>query len=110
MTITNAQTITRIDEIAPRIDRISTPVPPNPELPLGFSFNQFLIAADEPLLFHTGMRKLFPLVREAVRAVLPPESLRYIGFSHVEGDETGALAEWLAIAPRAQPLCGRMGA
>lgn len=110
MTITNAQTGTRIDEIAPRIFRISTPVPSSPELPAGFSFNQFLIAAGEPLLFHTGPRKLFPLVREAVRAVLPPESLRYVGFSHVEGDESGALQEWLATAPRAQPVCSRVGA
>jgi flavorubredoxin len=110
MTTTNAQTGTRIDEIAANIFRISTPVPPNPELPPGFSFNQFLIAAPEPLLFHTGLRKLFPLVREAVRAVLPPESLRYIAFSHVEADETGALNEWLATAPRAQPVCSRVGA
>jgi len=110
MTITNAQTGTRIDEIAPRIFRISTPVPPSPELPPGFSYNQFLIAADEPLLFHAGLRRSFSLVREAVRAVLPPESLRYIGFSHVEADETGAIDEWLALAPRAQPVCSHVGA
>jgi flavorubredoxin len=110
MPVTNSQTGTRIDEIAPRIYRISVPIPPSPELPLGFSFNQFLIAADEPLLFHTGPRKMFPLVREAVAWVIPPESLRYVGFSHVEGDESGALAEWLAIAPRAEPVCSRLAA
>lgn len=108
--ITDAQTGTRIDEIAHRIFRISTPIPPNPALPAGFTFNQFLIAAAEPLLFHTGMRKTFPLVRDAVRAVLPPERLRYIGFSHVEGDESGAVDEWLALAPRAQLVCSQVGA
>jgi len=110
MSVTNRQTGTRIDEIAPRIFRISTPIPPNPELPPGFSFNQFLLAAEQPLLFHTGPRRLFPLVREAVQAVLPPETLRYVGFSHVEGDECGSLAEWLALAPEAQPVCSRIAA
>jgi len=110
MTLTNTQTGTRIDEIAARIFRISTPVPPSPELPLGFSFSQFLIAAEEPLLFHTGPRRMFPLVQQAVRAVLPPESLKYIGFSHVEGDESGSLVEWLALAPQARPLCSQVAA
>lgn len=108
--ITDARTGTRIDEIAPRIFRISTPIPPNPALPAGFTFNQFLIAAAEPLLFHTGMRKAFPWVRDAVRAVLPPEKLRYIGFSHAEGDESGAVDEWLALAPQAQLVCSQVGA
>jgi flavorubredoxin len=110
MPVTHSPTGTRIDEIAARIYRVSVPVPPSPDLPPGFSFNQFLLAADEPLLFHTGPRKLFPLVRDAVRSVLPPESLRYIGFSHVEGDESGALLEWLALAPAAVPLCSRVAA
>ena len=110
MTITHTQTGTRIDEIAPRVYRISTPVAPSPELPPGFSYNQFLIAADEPLLFHAGPRKMFPLVREAVRAVLAPESLRYVGFSHVEADESGALEAWLAIAPGARPVCSHVAA
>ena len=87
MTITNSQTGTSIEEIAAGIYRVSTPIPPSPEMPPGFSFNQILIAAEEPLLFHTGPRAIFPLVREAVRAVIPPETLRYIGFSHTEGDE-----------------------
>jgi flavorubredoxin len=110
MTVTNHEAGTRIDEIAPRIYRISTPIPPNPGLPGGFSFNQFLLAADEPLLFHTGPRKLFPLVRQAVEHVLPPETLRYIAFSHWEADESGALVEWLATAPGAVPLSGNIGA
>jgi len=110
MTITNPTTGTTLDELAPRIFRISTPVPPNPALPPGFSYNQFLIAADEPLLFHTGLRRMFPHVLEAVRHVLPPETLRYVGFSHTEGDECGALDEWLAVAPHAVPLTGTLGA
>jgi flavorubredoxin len=110
MSVTNRETGTRIDEIAAGIYRISTPIPANPELPPGFSFNQFLLAAEQPLLFHTGPRQLFPLVREAVGQVLPPESLRYVGFSHVEGDECGSLAEWLALAPEARPVCSRIAA
>jgi hypothetical protein len=65
----------------------------------GLSFNQYLIADDEPLLFHTGPRKLFALVREAVASVVPIETLRYIAFSHVEADECGSLNDWLAAAP-----------
>jgi flavorubredoxin len=110
MTITNTESGTQIDEIARGIYRISTPVRPGPEMPPGFSFNQILIAAEQPLLFHAGPKRMFPLVREAVKSVLPPESLRYIGFSHNEADESGALADWLAIAPRAQALCSRVGA
>ena len=110
MSVTNAQSGTRIDEIADRIYRISTPVPPNPALPAGFTFNQFLIVDDEPAIFHAGMRKIFPLVREAVAAVMPVEKLRYIAYSHYEADECGALADWLAVAPAARPLCGHLGA
>jgi flavorubredoxin len=110
MTVTNRETGTRIDEVAARIYRISTPIPPNSELPPGFSFNQYLIAADQPLLFHTGPRRMFPLVSEAVKAVLPPESLRYVAFSHVEGDECGSLGEWPALAPQAQPVCSQVAA
>jgi glyoxylase-like metal-dependent hydrolase (beta-lactamase superfamily II) len=99
---------TRIDEITDGIFRISTPVPPNPEIPPGFTFNQFLILDDEPLLFHTGMRKLFPAVREAVARVMPVDKLRWVSFSHHECDEDGALAEWLAAAPNASVVCGAM--
>ncbi len=105
--ITNAQSRTRVDEIAPSVYRISTPVD---VLPGGFSFNQYLIADEEPLLFHTGPRRMFPLVREAIASVLPVEQLRWIAFSHVEADECGALNELLAVAPSAQPLCGQIAA
>ena len=110
MPITNPVTGTRIDEIEDGIYRISTPVPPSPELPPGFSFNQFLVVDDAPLLFHTGQRRLFPAVREAVATVIAPESLRFIAFSHVEGDECGSLREWLETAPQASPVCSRVGA
>jgi flavorubredoxin len=110
MPITSSTSGTRIDEIADHIYRISTPVPPNPGLPTGFSFNQFLIVDDEPLLFHTGLRRIFPFVREAVASVMPVEKLRWVSFSHHEADENGALAEWLTVAPHSAPLCGRIGA
>jgi len=106
MTITNQQSGTRVHEVADGIYRINTPV--MLEGGSGFSFNQYLIKDDEPLLFHTGLRKMFALVREAVACVLPPESLRYIGFSHVEADECGSLNEWLAAAPQAVPLCSQV--
>ncbi|MEN4918548.1 MBL fold metallo-hydrolase [Achromobacter spanius] len=96
---------TTIDEIADRIYRISTPV----EIPGGgFSFNQYLINDDAPLLFHTGLRKLFPVVSAAVGRILPIDRLRYIGFSHFESDECGALNDFLAAAPHAEALCGRV--
>jgi hypothetical protein len=110
MTVTNAQSGTSVHEIAPQIFRISTPVPPS-VIPGGFTFNQILIVDDEPLLFHTGPRRMFPLVREAVEHVLgDPAKLRYVSFSHVEGDECGALGEWLALAPKAEPVCGTVAA
>lgn len=105
--ITDHQAGTNIQEIVDGIYRINTPV----KVAGGaFSFNQYLIRDEEPLLFHTGPRRLFPLVREAVAAVLPPEQLRYIGLSHFEADECGSLNEFLAIAPRAVPVCGRVAA
>lgn len=107
--ITNPTTGTRIDEIAPAIYRITTPVPPS-VIPGGFSFNQYLIAGDEPLLFHTGPRKMFPLVRQAIETVVPVTRLAHIGFSHFEADECGSLNDFLAIAPQARPLCGRVAA
>lgn len=102
-------TSTRVDEIADGIYRISTPVPPS-VVPGGFTFNQYLIRDDEPLLFHTGPRMLFDAVREGIGRVLPVETLRYVSFSHVEADECGSLNPFLALAPRAQPLCGRVAA
>lgn len=108
MSVTNKQSGTNVHEVADGIYRINTPV----KIPGagGFSFNQYLIMDDAPLLFHTGLRKMFPLVREAVASVLPVESLRYIAFSHVEADECGSLNEWLAAAPHAVPLCGSVAA
>ncbi len=106
MTITNQQSGTNVHEVSDGIYRINTPLSfPNG---VGFSFNQYLIASDEPLLFHTGPRQMFPLIREAVATVLPVESLRYIAFSHVEGDECGSLNEWLAAAPQSVALCSRV--
>lgn len=91
---------TKITEIAPSIFRLSTFIPQVE--PTGLAFNQFLLLGDEPLLFHTGMRGLFPLVRDAVAKVMPVETLRWISFGHYEADECGAMNDWLAIAPDAQ--------
>ncbi len=95
---------TRVDEIANGIFRISTAVGEE-VMPGGFTFNQFLIRGDAPLLYHTGGRQMFPMVREAVASVLPVTSLRYIAFSHYESDECGALNDFLALANGAEPLC-----
>jgi len=109
MKVTNSESNTSIAEIGDGIYRISTPVPPNPALPGGFTFNQFLIVDDEPLLFHTGLRQLFPLVREAIEAVIPVKTLRYLGISHFEADECGAINHFLEAAPHAVPLCSAVG-
>ncbi len=108
MTISNTTSGTNVHEIAEGIYRINTPV----AFPDGsdFSYNQYLIVDDEPMLFHTGHRKMFSLVQEAVASILPLHQLRYIGFSHVEGDECGALNEWLAVAPQASPVCSQIAA
>ena len=98
---------TRVDQIAESIYRISTCVPE--VAPGGFTFNQFLVVADEPLLYHTGMRGLFPLVREAVERVMPVERLRWIAFAHLEADECGAVNEFLEAAPHAQVAHGALG-
>ena len=95
---------TRVDEIADGIYRISTAVGEE-AMPGGFTFNQFLIKDDEPLLYHTGGRGMFPLIRAALESVLPVASLRYIAFSHYESDECGALNDFLALAEHAEPLC-----
>lgn len=89
-----------ITEIADDIYRISTWIPD--VTPEGFTFNQFLVVADEPMLFHTGHRGFFPLVSGAVAEVLPVESVRWISFGHVEADESGSMNTWLAAAPDAQ--------
>jgi flavorubredoxin len=95
----------RIDEVAADLYRISVYVPQ-----FDLQFNHFLIRDEEPLLFHTGMRGMFPAVREAVATLIDPASLRWIGWSHFEVDECGALNEWLAVAPKALPVCGELGA
>jgi flavorubredoxin len=105
--ISNTQSGTRIDEVAPSIYRISTPVT---LLPGGFSFNQYLLLAEQPLLFHTGPRRMFPLVEEAVATLVPVERLRFVAFSHVEADECGGLNDFLAKAPGASPVCSQVAA
>ncbi len=107
--VTNSASGTRVDEVAAGIYRISTPIPPA-AMPGGFTFNQYLVLDDDPLLFHTGPRRLFPMVREALSAVMPAQRLRWVSFSHYEADECGSLNDWLAVAPRADPLCGTIGA
>jgi flavorubredoxin len=98
---------TKVDEIAPRIYRLSTFVP---EIgPTGFTFNQFLLDDEEPLLFHTGHRSMFGSVCEAIERVMPVERLRWIAFGHVESDECGAMNEILAAAPRSQVAHGGLG-
>jgi len=96
--------MTSITEVAPDIFRINTFIP---EANLGFS--QFLVRDDEPLLFHTGMRALFPVVSESVGKLIDPSELKWIGFSHFEADECGSLNEWLQIAPEATPVCSFVG-
>ena len=97
---------TQIDEIADRIYRLSTFVPEIAS-PMGFTFNQFLIDADEPFLFHCGPRAMYPLISAAMTKVMPVERLRWIGFGHVESDECGAMNLWLAAAPNAQVVHGQ---
>lgn len=109
MVITNRQSGTNVYEVADGIYRINTPVFIEGG-PGGFSFNQYLIVDDLPLLFHTGPRKMFPLVREALASVMSIEELRYVAFSHVEADECGSLNEWLGGAPQSTPLCGTIAA
>jgi flavorubredoxin len=99
---------TCIDEIATGIYRLSTYVPEIAP-PAGFSFNTFLLDGEEPTLFHTGLRRMFPLNLEAVRRIMPPERLRWIMFGHYEADECGAMNEWLAVAPHAQIAHGMTG-
>lgn len=100
---------TRIDPIGEDLYRISTPMPPE-LVPGGFTFNQYLLLDNEPLLFHTGPRGLFNAVRSAIDSVVPVGELRYLAFCHVEADECGALNDFLAAAPEALPLCGQIAA
>jgi flavorubredoxin len=106
--ITNTSSGTNLHEIASGVYRINTPV----DTPdgAGFNFNQYLVADDEPLLFHTGPTRMFPLVAEAIGKVLPLERLRYVAFSHYEADECGSLNDFLAAAPSAVPICSQVAA
>jgi flavorubredoxin len=107
--ITNAQSGTNVHEITDGIYRINTPIS-IPGGPGQFSFNQYLILDEQPMLFHTGPRQLFPLVQEAVSGLMPLQKLRYVGLSHFEADECGALNAFLAAAPQAVPICGQIAA
>ena len=100
-------TTTTTHEIAEGVYRLSTCAPD--VAPGGFTFNQYLIDGDEPLLFHTGPRGMFPLVSEAVARVMPVERLRWISFGHVEADECGSMNQWLAAAPKAQVVFNELG-
>ena len=96
---------TTVTEIGDRIYRFSTFVP-EVAPPAGFVFNQFLIDADEPVLFHTGGRRFFPSVSAALAKIMPVEKIRWIGFGHIESDECGAMNQWLAAAPHAEVIHG----
>ncbi|MFO0924206.1 MAG: MBL fold metallo-hydrolase [Pirellulales bacterium] len=96
--------MTKIDEIASDLFRLSIYIPE-----LDMQFNHFLVRDEQPLLFHAGFKRMFPELREAVAKVIHPSELRYIGWSHFESDEIGALNEWLGVAPLAQPVCGLVG-
>jgi len=98
----------KIDEIADGIFRLSVFVP-DIAPPAGFTFNHFLVLGEEPLLFHTGLRRMFPLLRPAISRLIPPDRLRWITFGHYEADECGAMNDWLAIAPLSEVAHGQTG-
>ena len=100
--------VASINEIAPETYRVSVALPD--ALPGGFSFNQYLVVDEMPLLFHTGPKKLFPLIREQIESVIPISRLRYIAFSHFEADECGSLPEFLLAAPESRPVCSEVAA
>jgi flavorubredoxin len=96
--------MTKIDEIAPDLFRLAVYVPE-----LDMQFNHFLVRDEEPLLFHAGLRAMFPALRDAVATLIDPTRLRYVSWSHFESDECGALNDWLQIAPKAEPVCTLVG-
>ncbi len=96
--------MTTVDEIAPDLFRLSLYVPE-----LDMQFNHFLVRDDEPLLFHAGLKQMFPALREAVASLIDPATLRHVAWSHFESDEVGGLNHWLEIAPHAQPVCTLVG-
>ena len=95
----------KINEIAPDLYRISIFAPQ-----FNIQFNHFLIKDDEPLLYHAGLQGMFPLLQEAVKTLIDPAKIRWVGFSHYEVDECGALNNWLQVAPNAQAVCSEVGA
>ena len=99
---------TKVSEIADGIYRLSTYVP-DIAPPAGFTFNAFLVLGDEPLMFHSGLRKMFSANYDALGRIMPVERLRWIAFGHFEADECGAMNEWLAVAPQATPAHGQTG-
>ncbi|MBX7169280.1 MAG: MBL fold metallo-hydrolase [Pirellulales bacterium] len=96
--------MTQIDEIAPDLFRLSVYVPD-----IDMQFNHFLVRDDEPLLFHAGLRGMFPVLRDAVATLIDPARLRYVAWSHFESDECGALNDWLRLAPHCEPVCTLVG-
>ncbi len=96
--------MTRIDEIAPDVFRLSVYVPQ-----IDMQFNHFLVRDDEPLLFHAGLRSMFATLRDAVGTLIDPARLRYVAWSHFESDECGALNDWLQVAPQCEPVCTLVG-
>jgi flavorubredoxin len=96
--------MTAIHEIAPDLFRLSVYVPE-----IDMQFNHFLVRDEEPLLFHAGLKGMFPALREAVAQIIDPAELRHIAWSHFESDECGALNDWLQLAPQAQPVCTLVG-
>src|SRR6266545_1624490 len=104
MPIVHPESGTRIDEVDDGIHRISVPIPPS-AAPGGFSFNQYLVLDEEPILFHTGPRAMSSLVRAAIETVMPLARLRWLAFAHMEADECGGYREIMSAAPRARPLC-----
>jgi flavorubredoxin len=103
--ILKSRTMINTSEIAPEVYRISVFV-----TEINLQFNHFLIKDDEPMLFHTGMKQMFPALLEAVSKIIPPSHIRWIGFSHFEVDECGALNDWLQVAPNAKGVCSEAGA
>src|SRR5947209_17575921 len=97
--------MSNVVEVAPDVYRVSVFVPE-----INLQFNHFLVKDDEPLLFHAGLRNMFPAVREAVSRIIDPATIRHIGFSHFESDECGALNSWLEIAPNSEPVCSLVAA
>src|SRR6201995_1217047 len=105
MCLGKGESVVTTTEIGPEIYRLAVFVPE-----INLEFSHFLVRDEEPLLFHAGLRSMFPALREQVSRLIDISKIRYIGFSHFESDECGALNQWLEIAPAAQPVCGLVGA